>query len=383
MALSSPAGTNFGETPTASTKVRGSERLLAIFEMKRVGISLQPTGVEFKFSRENFTAPRGPQSFGLQLRTSRQDLPGAEQPVEQVLGWNYTPFTVTGVWDDRYAGPGYAEATRAAFEAMVKRGNVVKYQFEQIAMFGLITNLNINYQRKDRQGYSFTISPHFRYEGETIRINPNPNRKVTQDPKTSVAKCRAALADLQASQDLARAKNAAKVQQLLKSSVFSDINDGIDEVAVAITSAENTVNNEILQPGQDAVNALNRGAQTMASAKTALSSVLSTTRSIASGANMAITSLVETLKFENWHRSVSANTRATVVAVEQSRQDLAFRARPKPKRLHRARKGESLYAISNLYYGTPHNWRQILTTNHLSSIILQGSELLEIPEIKV
>lgn len=377
---------DFGETPLAATgaiKVRGAFRVLTISELQRVGQSLQPTGVEFKFGRENFSAPRGPQNFGVQLRTSRQDLPGAEEPTEQVLGWNYLPFTVTGVWDDRYAGSGYAEQTRRDFEEMVKRGNPIRYQFEQIAYVGLITNLQINYRRQDQQGYSFTISPHFRHEGETVRTAANPRRKVVYDPKQSVAKARAAMTALADAQKLAQKKTASLVQSKLKNSIFSDINDNINEVESAIGSAESTVNNEILKPGKDAANTLNRGAQAMNSAKSAISKTLSTTRQIAAVTHMATSSLVDNLKFETWHRGVSGNARMMVVTVERARQDLAFRARPKPKRLHRVRQGESLYSISNFYYGTPHQWRELAKVNHLNSIVLVGGELLEIPEIRL
>lgn len=377
---------DFGETPRASmgsAKVRGASRVLTISELTRMGKSLQPTGVEFKFGRENFSAPRGPQNFGVQLRTSRQDLPGAEEPVEQVLGWNYTPFTVTGVWDDRYAGSGYAEQTRRDFEDMVKRGNPVRYQFEQIAFVGLITNLQINYRRQDQQGYSFTISPHFRHEGETVRIVANSRRKVVYDPKQSVAKARKAMDDLANAQKLAQLKTASLVQSKLKTGIFADLNASIGEVEVAIKSAENTVDKEVLKPGQDAANTLNRGAQAMNSAKTAISSVLSGTREIAASTHMATSSLVDNLKFETWHRSVSGNARMMVITVERARQDMAFRAKPKPKRLHRVRQGESLYAISNLYYGTPHQWRELAKVNHLNSIVLSGGELLEIPELRL
>jgi nucleoid-associated protein YgaU len=366
-----------------STKVRGATRMLTLTELKRVGRTLQPTGVEFKFSRENFSAPRGPQTFGITLRTARQDLPGGEEPVEQVLGWNYTPFTVNGVWDDRYAGTNYAESTRRDFEAMVKRGNPVRYQFEQVSITGLITNLNINYQRADRQGYSFTMSPHFRYEGETVRVDPNSARKIVTDPKTAVAKARQGLESLKADQALASIKAKTQVQSLLKTDIFTQIGNGIDEIDTYVTSAEDTVENRILKPGENVVNALNNAAQAMASVKTAASRILSTTRQITTSGQMAGSSLVRQLQFENWQRSVSATTRGLVFTSEQSRQDCAFRAQPKPKRLHRVRGGESLYQISTRYYGTPHHWRDILNANKLSSIILAGGELLEIPEIKV
>lgn len=377
---------DFGETPltpTASRMVKGATRMLTITELSRVGKSLQPTGVEFKFARENFSAPRGPQNFGVQLRTKRDDLPGAEEPVEQVLGWNYTPFTVTGVWDDRYAGAGYAEQTRRDFEALVKRGNPVRYQFEQISFTGLITNLQINYRRQDQQGYSFTISPHFRHEGETVREDPNPRRRIVYDPKQSVAKARAAMDALAEAQKLAQLKTASLVQSKLKSDIFSKVNDKIDLVESYVAKAETIVDKQILQRGENVSNTLNNGAQTLSSAKTAVASVLSETGSIAASTHLATSSLVDNLKFETWHRTVSGSSRSLVVILEKARQDLAFRARPKPKRLHRVKQGESLYQISNLYYGTPHQWRELVKVNRLSSIVLEGGELLEIPELRL
>ena len=387
---------NFGSDPNLdadnvpnlrSSKVRGNERLLTISELKRVdtpaGIDFIPTDTVFKFSKENFSAPRGPQSFGVQLRTARQDLPGGEEPVEQVLGWNYTPFTVTGVWDDRYGGKNYAESTRRAFEDLVKRGNLIRYQFEQVSIRGLITTFNVNWKRADMIGYNFTISPHYRYKGESVKVDPNIAKRVVIDPKTAVVNARAALEDLKDDQNLARSISNARVQQLLKSSIFSSINSNLDSIESGIQRAENTVQNEILKPGQDAANALNRGAQALASVKTAISTLLSTTRNIAASADMSTSSLVENLKFETWSRSISNHALLLAGVADDAATQMALRSQPKPKRLHRVRQGESLYQISTLYYGTPFHWRDILQANNLSSIVLFGGELLIIPEIKL
>lgn len=388
MAQSKPAKSlsSFGETPqtaTASATVKGAERMLTITQLQRVGTALQPTGVEFKFARENFSAPRGPQLFGVELRTARYDLPGAEQPVEQVLGWNYTAFTVKGVWDDRYGGSGYADQTRRDFEKMVKEGNPVRYQFEQLSVTGLITKFEFLYVRKDYQTYSFTISPHYRYEGETVRVDSNSSRRIVTDPKTAVKKAREGLEQLKRDQLNASWKARSQVQQLLGSNVFADINDGLDTIEGHITRAEKVVNEEILGPVENTTKALNRGAQIMASVKTAASALLNTQRSLQASANMSVSSFKDNLAFETWHRTLAGNTRKLVVDTEQSRRDFAYRAQPKPKRLHRVRQGESLYQISTRYYGTPHHWREILATNKLSSIILQGGELLEIPELRL
>ncbi len=376
----------FGETakaPTASIAVKGAQRLLTITELQRVGNSLQPTGIEFKFARENFTAPRGGQSFGLDLRTIRTDLPGSEDPIEQVLGWNYTPFTVKGVWDDRHAGSGYAEKTRKDFEQLVKRGNPVRYQFEQLSITGLITKFEFLYLRQDYQTYSFTMSPHKRYETETVRVDANKFRKVFTDPKNSVKLARNALELMKADQALASLKAGARVQQLLKTGIFSDINASLDEIETYISSTEKLVDTEMLGPIENATKALARGAAVMASAKTAAATLLHKQQSLGASVHMSISSLAENFRFEGWHRTLAGSTRAFVVTGEQSRRDFIYRAKPKPKRLHRVKQGESLYQISTRYYGTPHHWRDILFANHLQSIVLQGGELLEIPELRL
>lgn len=375
-----PLSSTVGGVSSVNT-ARGSTRIFSVTELQRVGDSLQPTGVAFQWSNENFAAPRGPWVYAIQLRTVRRDLPGGEEPAEQVLGWNYAPFTCSGLWDDRHAGAGYASQTRLDFENMVKRGNPIKVQMEKIAVTGLITHFQITYQRSDRIGYQFTFSPHFRFEGETVRTEVNPSRKVTTDPATAVKKTRAALDALQAAQSAARASNLSRVQQLLKTGLFSDINASLDDLEQSIAQAEKTVSDEILV-AQDAANALNRGAQIMASAKTAVASLLSKTRSALSTTHMALDTYADTLSYESWLRLVNFQGRLLAAQADNAQRDFALRARAKPQRLHRVRQGETLYSISNIYYGTPHHWQQILSYNHLSALILNGGELLTIPELR-
>jgi nucleoid-associated protein YgaU len=57
----------------------------------------------------------------------------------------------------------------------------------------------------------------------------------------------------------------------------------------------------------------------------------------------------------------------------------AFGAKGSTRALYRPRAGESLYAISNQFYGTPHQWRQIAEVNGLYGMTLTGEELLTIP----
>ena len=366
---------------TSSTGKNGSARVFTVTELIKVGDSLQPSGTEFKFSTENFAAPRGPWNYAIKLRTVRRDLPGSEEPVEQVLGWNYQPFTLAGVWDDRHGGKDFAFNTRVAFENMVKRGRTVRLQMEEIAVEGLITDLVINRRRKDLVGYSFTFSPHKRTGKDTVRADASPSVRVTTDPRTSVKKARKALEELQAAQAAARAASLSAVQQKLSTGLFAELNSDIDEMAVLITSAENTVENEILKV-EEATNALNRGAQTMASAKTAVHTILNRTRSVAAATALASNTIMDNLQFESWLRGLNASARRLAITAGLAQQDFALRAEAKPRRLHRVRPGETLYTISTRYYGTPHQWRAIQIRNRLASLILQGGELLEIPELR-
>lgn len=359
--------------------VRGAARVFVITEMKRVGTSLQPAEQEFKFSTENFAAPRGPWSYGLKLRTVRYDLPGSEEPVEQVLGWNYTPFQMAGVWDDRYGGTRYAESTRRDFEDMVKRGRSVRISFEEITIFGLITELNITRKRKDLIGYQFTLSPHNRSEGETVRVTTR--QRYVSDPRQSVKTARQGLEALRAAQSLAREANASRVQQTLSTDIFREVEQDISDIAESITFAENLVDKEIMK-AQDAANALSRGAQTMATVKTMVHGLLNRTRSVVATTAMATETILANLQFETWLRGLNEQARKLLIQLHLAERDFALRAQPAPSRLHRVRPGETLYTISTTYYGTPHSWRRILSHNHLSSIILEGGELLSIPEIK-
>lgn len=377
----------FGETastPLASSSVRGDKRKLVLTQLTQTGPgSFDGTGVVFEFGRDNFTGPRGPQDFGLELRTSRQDLPGSEVPVEQVLGWNYTDFEVKGIWDDRHAGPGYAEETFRAFLKMVQQGKFVRYQFEQLTIVGIIKKFTCPYIRKEYRPYSFMFSPHFAYQGETVRVTPNSSRAIDTDPKNAVKKARASLEDLKTAQALATNASHARVAAQLRTPVFADVNSSIAVLEDYVSKSETLVNKDIFGTTENTTKALSRGAQLFKSARTEAASVISRMNSSRASAQLSIQSYAESLKFETWIRTVGGVTRDFVVQGEQSRRDFALRAQPKTQRLHRVRDGESLYQISQTYYGTPHHWREILATNHLSSLILNGGELLEIPEIKL
>ena len=154
-------------------------------------------GQVFKWSSQNQNIPQGAWEFGGQLRTNRINYPGTDRPTEQVLGPNYTPFTLTGRWKNKFnrapvgegqespvpgaEGNNYAENEMRLFETMCRRGNVIELQFQEITITGLITEWSFLYKRRWDIGYSFTFSPHTK--GGQDEIAFTQDQKPMSSPK--------------------------------------------------------------------------------------------------------------------------------------------------------------------------------------------------------
>ncbi len=361
---------------------RGADKAFVITELKQTSTgsktALLPTGTQFIWTTATRSAPRGLWNFGVKQRTVREDYPGGEEPVEQVLGWSYEPFTLTGVWDDRYGGAHFAVKTWQDFELLAKRGNPVRVEFQSVSITGLITNVSFGYKRRDYIEYSFTFSPHFRTPKESVRLKVGSATRPTQDPKTVAKLARAQLEALQAAQALAKAENLSKVQAILSTDVFRDLNADLDNIASHIATVDNIVNEQITQV-DNAANAFMRAVQTFASIKSSAATALTRIQHVQSTVVLGVQTAVDTLDFEVWLRSMGARLRELVVGSDDAQKQLRPRAEPSVRKLHRAREGESLYAISLHYFGTPHRWREIMQRNGLTQLVLDGGELLVIP----
>jgi len=93
-----------------------------------------------------------------------------------------------------------------------------------------------------------------------------------------------------------------------------------------------------------------------------------------------VQSAIGVLTFEDWSRSLRYTARVTMYQGLAGERSSAERAQPDAKHLYRPHAGESLYAISRRFYGTPFAWRLIYERNALTSFTLTGTETLIIPE---
>lgn len=362
-----------------------------------------PTGVEFVWTVANKAIPHNTWAMPLKQRTSRSDMPGSEEPVEQVLGWNYEPFTLQGLWDDRWLGEQGAYTQMIEFEEMVQEGKMVRVSFNPdnglggaISMYGLITDYTPTYRRPDWINYSFTVSPHFRKVNQSTRVIP---QTPPLDPKVAVLQAlehAENLADLQAAAGLST-DMSAKLLDLAPNTPRPDLplappfqfadaigfNIGIELGASfsIIADALGTVNARVLDPLTQGSTALLRMSARFASLKSSLQNMTTQLASASATTKLAFETGIGVLEYECWMRGISATARLAWYDAHVFQKDLARRTDAKAKALYRPYKGESLYGISQRFYNTPHEWRRIMERNGITTLTMAGTELLIIPEI--
>lgn len=352
-----------------------SEREFTITELQRAGNGRYvDTKVKFTWTNQNYAAPRGSWKFGLEQRTVREDYPGTEEPVEQVLGPNYSPFTLMGVWDDRYGGQGFARDTWQQFEALAQRGSLCRFEFESVSIVGLIKNASFDYKRASLIGYQFEVSPHYRVpggltSGTTVRRKPVEGFKPVAEYRDGV---NAATTNMEST-------FSTTPKLFMTGNTASDTKGFLDNLRSATNKLIEAVDQR-LDPAVETFEALRRIAGSLAVVKGAAAGLVFHVASMKTSANLAVESAVGVLDFDVWRTDTSRYARWLILNGYQGREELNRRADPKAVALYRPHKGESLYTISQRFYATPTMWRLIATRNGLQSMTLQGTEVLIIPE---
>lgn len=355
-----------------------AEREFTITELKRAGDGgYIDTPVKFVWTNENYAAPRGSWKFGLEQRSVREDYPGTEEPVEQVLGPNYKDFSLNGVWDDRYGGRGFALNTYREFEALVQRGTLCRFEFESISIVGLIKDADLDYKRSSLIGYTFTVSPHYRVSGSTG--TGTTVRRKAEEAFKPVTEHRDAVIAATEFMELVYQGAIDRVAKQVTGTTMADTRGFLDSLRDAANKITDAVNQR-LDPTIETFEALRRIANGLAVVKGSAAGVLTQVAAMKSSVNMAWDSAVGALDFDVMRTDLSRYSRMLVLTGHQGRNDINRRAEPKAVALYRPHKGESLYTISQRFYGTPSMWRLISTRNGLQSMTLQGTEVLIIPE---
>lgn len=335
------------------------------------------SGVRFEWDSKHQSSPRPSWEFGQRQRTHREDYPGSDIPSEQILGPNFKSFKVRGVWDDRYNYSGFAEDTRKAFEALVQRGNFVRLEFEGITITGIITEADYVYRRASYQSYEFDFSPHFRNSGGDARQQGRLAPQAVSDPQTYADQ--AAAICLQA-----RQLQSAAPLYLIASSLVDNIGGTIDTLTDRLGDVQSIVNNRVIavDPATQSVNSISRLVQSFSDMQAQAVAALGYLGQTSSTDGLDYETADLTLAFEVWQRELGFTMRQMIVLAAQAAAQLALLVQPKTLAYYRPHKGESLYGIANQFFNAPERWRDIYLANNLQTIVLTGTELLIIPDMR-
>lgn len=343
----------------------------------------------FAFSVEGKSMPFRPWTFAVAQRTVRTDYPGGVQPTEQVLGWKFEPFTITGRLDDRYNEPGFANQTRKDLELLVQRGNPVSITHQSINIRGVVTNVEFDWRREWDIGYSITVSPHNRLFDSVSKPEKVPRRSLNAEQLLQeVQNIQSAIADLRNPSALQAIRGeiatlrgiAGIIEGEIQTNIINNIRDVdriIDEINFSVQNRQ--LNNSEDEPGT----ALLHIASLFTSCATLGKAIRSQTRTLRSDTDLAYeTDAQAVMAYEFFVKEAGFQARELIRVGTRNAAEITERVGPNAKALYRPQAGESLYGISNRFYNTPHNWRQIADRNYLCEFILNGDEILIIPDVQ-
>lgn len=302
------------------------------------------------------------------LRRERTDYPGAKTPSVQVLGPVHEPFTLNGRWDDRYNFPGYAVKEMRRFEALCRRGNLCRFQFQGQVFEGLITDWRFPYRREWDIRYEFTVDAHDRPDETDLNRAPFTAQSPIQ-----------LYSDAQLVHD-ALASIEPPTSGLVPdvgddaASALDTLSDALDGLGATLDSFDTDgLDFRVVDPFRRIATQF----RSVAGRAFDLSLVLFAVRS---DTEMAVRTAMSVLDFEEWSRSVRFYGRVLMGHGTRAAAETEERSDGSAVRVYRPHEGESLYSISRRFYGTPHAWRLIADRNRLSTMTLGGDELLIIPE---
>lgn len=348
-----------------------AETVWTITELQRTGAGVlveAAEGARFVWTGNAHTSPHAFVEIPTQVNTVRTVYPGTEQPVEQVLSTEIPPFQITGEWDDKFAGDGFARRQERDMEALVRRGSLVRMDFEQFSLVGIITNYTRRLMHRTRIGYTLMFSPHYRdSEESTVRTGVAPARS---RPLRDIA--------LESEVVVLGLEAAQATGELLELTDLS-FRDSADEVAEAreTQDAINERASEGLTDNSD--EEIETQEQRYASLQGSGETLRTTAQGSRTDIALGFDSGLQRLRFELWTRGLRSNSRVLISQSSDARVDFQLLLEPEIKRVIRPRADESLYHVSNQFYSAPENWRIIATASSDDELRFDGTVTYRVP----
>lgn len=355
---------------------------MVITELRRAGDgTLEDTPSVFRFSGREHSSALGELSMNLKVTSVRKEMPGSNTVVEQALAATWQPFEIQGEWDDKWGNrapsgtPGlttprtgpFAMFMFTEFAEMVSRMPIVRFELDTLSFVGLLTDLTVVYRTATKIAWRVTLSPH---QNETL-VDYSQKRI---EKRQSIPKWLSDIADRR----VALNASLARVQAMsLKTPRISAFVLAMNEIN-AMCDRLDKLGFDTFQ--SDTVKKLLLLATTLRRVAKSCENVINTLKTITSADDVAWDGILETFLHLEWRADGLSVAWLMLGLSNEAAKDMERRAAQQPKALYYPKPGESLERISVKFYGTPDNWRQIYDRNHLSTIVMQGTEELIIPE---
>jgi hypothetical protein len=335
----------------------------------------------FEWTTENRAIPERPWTFGTAVRHKRTDYAGGDEPTIQVFGPNGKPQQLTGRWDDRFGGPGFARGQRRAFNDLVRRTNKVRIEFQGLAWTGMIVDVDYPYDFDSKIGYSFTFEPMVEEDAAPLRTTDNTNRPMSVT--AIVADVAAALDDISRTLRGVDPDTGLPLPEVPKPALALDsrsaLDATLDDIDAAFAEIDAVRQQRLVAPGEEARLSVMRCAQLFGQMRSQVTRTLDVLVTWRSDAQLATRTAKDSLNFDDFRTSLGFQLRLLGLRCFNSQRELERRAEPSADAIYVPREGEHLYSISLKFFGTKDQWRSIMLRNHLAGPVMTGDELLVIP----
>lgn len=310
--------------------------------------------------------PNTPIQWGAKLRREVQRYIGTDRVSAQVMGTIDAPITVNGVFDDTYTGNarGHAQAMRAAIEALVYSGDLIRLAYNREQRWGFL-DVDFEEEVDDLIRYSLKFEPLFREPPAPLSLTLT---RAPVDQATEVGELFDALK-----------LRAEATPPSLASTIATAVLDALDQAEARVSEINGYLAGVVYyadltqEIASRAVRSLASVLRRMGDVQRALVAAPSAAISTVTGSGELLSSI--------WRDEVLAQTRLTTAQMLAFFGELTQIVSPTSTRVHVVRAGESLEGLALRFYGDFTLWTLIADANGLDYDDIEPGDELVIPKL--
>ncbi len=360
---------------------------MTVTQLRRTGSGeLENDLTEFQWSGLSHSSMQGILNFKLGTKIARKEMPGSNDVVHHAMSATWQPFPLSGEWRDIWMSrPGpTAYEIYLDFAALAQKIPTVRVTIDKLSFVGIIQDLEIEYHHEAWIGWKFMLSP------ESNENVSKGSQDITFLPEKSIPEWinQSASQGVDLHEIFAFAGDIPLSTEDLQDSI--DATKELDDAIAKITTLGGASGLEGLSA--DLVSGINNVGSDVTDIVWALPTLFERVNRAAINVAVAVKDqradlalayddFIQSLKFEEYVHATTSGAWRIVGSSHDAAADMRRRSSQGPIAIYRPKPGESLERISTRFYGTPDNADLIYRTNHLTSLVLSGTEELLIPAV--